>query len=148
MKFDFDGESAEVEQLVGRTRGEIAPLNYADHDYARVRLDEASTEAAITSVSRIADPLSRALVWSALDNAVRDGPPVRGTTAYARGLGKESHAGIMAGLSQTARSVSISGWRSGTSRPRSRACSVPRLMRWRRRSQGRMRRIWPISCSR
>ncbi|MGW9004949.1 aminopeptidase N [Brevibacterium casei] len=104
VKFDFDGESAEVEQLVGRTRGEIALLNYADHDYARVRLDEASTEAAITSVSRIADPLSRALVWSALDNAVRDGllPVQRYLTAYARSLGKESHAGIMAGLSQTA----------------------------------------------
>lgn len=104
VKFDFDGESAEVEQLIGRTRGEIALLNFADHDYARVRLDEASTEAAITSVSRIADPLSRALVWSALDNAVRDGllPVQRYLTAYARSLGKESHAGIMAGLSQTA----------------------------------------------
>lgn len=104
VKFDFSTESAEVEQLIGRTRGEIALLNFADHDYARVRLDEASTETAITSVSRIADPLSRALVWSALDNAVRDGllPVQRYLTAYARSLGKESHAGIMAGLSQTA----------------------------------------------
>src|SRR5699024_2054620 len=53
---------------------------------------------------RIIDPLSRALVWSALDNAVRDGllPVQKYLTAYARSLGKESHAGIMAGLSQTA----------------------------------------------
>ncbi|SMX84671.1 aminopeptidase N [Brevibacterium antiquum] len=102
--FDFSTESAEVEQLVGRTLGDITLVNYADHDYARVRLDPASTEAAIKSVSRIADPLSRALVWSALDSAVRDGllPVQRYLTAYARSLGKESHAGIMAGLSQTA----------------------------------------------
>ncbi|MDN6378195.1 MAG: aminopeptidase N [Brevibacterium aurantiacum] len=104
FSFDFSTESAEVEQLVGRTLGDITLVNYADHDYARVRLDQASTEAAIRSVSRIADPLSRALVWSALDNAVRDGllPVQRYLTAYARSLGKESHAGIMAGLSQTA----------------------------------------------
>ncbi|MCM1011416.1 aminopeptidase N [Brevibacterium sp. XM4083] len=102
--FDFDEESAEVEQLIGRTRGDIALLNYGDHDYARVRLDEASTETAVTAVSRIKDPLSRALVWSALDNAVRDGllPVQRYLTAYARSLGKESNPGIMAGLSQTA----------------------------------------------
>ena len=104
LTFEFSTESAEVEQLVGRTLGDITLLNYSDHDYARVRLDPASTEAAIRSVSRIADPLSRALVWSALDNAVRDGllPVQRYLTAYARSLGKESHAGIMAGLSQTA----------------------------------------------
>ncbi|WP_413333532.1 aminopeptidase N [Brevibacterium sp. GP-SGM9] len=104
LVFEFDTESAEVEHLIGRSRGEITLLNYGDHDYARVRLDEASVETAITSVSRIADPLSRALTWSALDNAVRDGllPVQRYLTAYARSLGKESHAGIMAGLSQTA----------------------------------------------
>ena len=104
ISFDFSTESAEVEQLIGRSLGEITLLNYSDHDYARVRLDPDSTEAAISSVSRIADPLSRALTWSALDNAVRDGllPVQRYLTAYARSLGKESHAGIMAGLSQTA----------------------------------------------
>ncbi|GAA1863631.1 aminopeptidase N [Brevibacterium marinum] len=104
IAFDFSTETAEVEQLVGRTLGEITLLNYSDHDYARVRLDPTSTEAAIRSVSRIADPLSRALVWSALENEVRDGllPVQRYLTAYARSLGKESHAGIMAGLSQTA----------------------------------------------
>ncbi|MCF2586946.1 aminopeptidase N [Brevibacterium sp. UCMA 11752] len=104
FSFDFSTQSAEVEQLAGRTLGDITLVNYSDHDYARVRLDPASTEAAIRSVSRIADPLSRALVWSALENAVRDGllPVQRYLTAYARSLGKESHAGIMAGLSQTA----------------------------------------------
>ncbi len=101
---DFSTQSCEVEQLVGRARGEITLLNYGDHDYAKVRLDPASTETAVTSVSRIIDPLSRALTWSALENAVRDGllPVHRYLTAYARSLGKESHAGIMSGLSQTA----------------------------------------------
>ena len=104
FRFEFSTASAEVEQLIGRSAGVITLLNYSDLDYARVRLDSASTETAITSVSRIIDPLSRALVWSALDNAVRDGllPVQKYLTAYARSLGKESHAGIMAGLSQTA----------------------------------------------
>lgn len=151
VKFDFSTESAEVEQLIGRTRGEIALLNFADHDYARVRLDEASTETAITSVSRIADPLSRALVWSALDNAVRDGllPVQRYLTAYARSLGKESHAGIMAGLSQTAL-LCLDEWVAERNFETAiSGCSVPHSMRWRRRSRGRMRSCtWPISCSR
>jgi aminopeptidase N len=104
FRYEFSTESAEVEQLIGRSAGVITLLNYNDRDYARVRLDPSSTEAAITSASRITDPLSRALVWSALDNAVRDGlmPVQKYLTAYARSLGKESHAGIMAGLSQTA----------------------------------------------
>ncbi|WP_166821947.1 aminopeptidase N [Brevibacterium limosum] len=104
FRFEFSTESAEVEQLIGRSAGVITLLNYNDLDYARVRLDPESMEAAITSASRITDPLSRALVWSALDNAVRDGlmPVQKYLTAYARSLGKESHAGIMAGLSQTA----------------------------------------------
>ncbi|GGC29673.1 hypothetical protein GCM10010974_10310 [Brevibacterium sediminis] len=104
FRFEFSTESADVEQLIGRSAGVITLLNYNDLDYARVRLDPESTEAAVTSASRITDPLSRALVWSALDNAVRDGlmPVQKYLTAYARSLGKESHAGIMAGLSQTA----------------------------------------------
>ena len=104
FRFEFSTESAEVEQLIGRSAGVITLLNFNDLDYARVRLDPESVEAAVTSASRIADPLSRALVWSALDNAVRDGlmPVQKYLTAYARSLGKESHAGIMAGLSQTA----------------------------------------------
>ena len=104
FRFEFSTESADVEQLIGRSAGVITLLNFNDLDYARVRLDPESTEAAVTSASRITDPLSRALVWSALDNAVRDGlmPVQKYLTAYARSLGKESHAGIMAGLSQTA----------------------------------------------
>ncbi|WP_436325967.1 aminopeptidase N [Brevibacterium sp. FAM 27836] len=104
FRFEFSTESAEVEPLIGRSAGVITLLNYNDLDYARVRLDPESTEAAVTSASRITDPLSRALVWSALDNAVRDGlmPVQKYLKAYARSLGKESHAGIMAGLSQTA----------------------------------------------
>ena len=104
FRFEFSTESADVEQLIGRNAGVITLLNFNDLDYARVRLDPESVEAAVTSASRIADPLSRALVWSALDNAVRDGlmPVQKYLTAYARSLGKESHAGIMAGLSQTA----------------------------------------------
>ena len=47
--------------------------NDGDLTYAVVRLDKRSTETALAHMSAIPDPLSRAVAWSALWNAVRDG---------------------------------------------------------------------------
>src|SRR5699024_340393 len=44
FRYEFSTASAEVEQLIGRSAGVITLLNYSDLDYARVRLDPASTE--------------------------------------------------------------------------------------------------------
>ncbi|GAA3791379.1 aminopeptidase N [Streptomyces coacervatus] len=55
-------------------------LNDGDLTYAKIRFDTDSFEAVRTSLSGLPDPLTRAVVWNALRDAVRDGqlPP----TAY------------------------------------------------------------------
>ncbi|MFD8258796.1 aminopeptidase N [Streptomyces griseoluteus] len=55
-------------------------LNDGDLTYAKVRFDPESFETLRTSLSGLPDPLTRAVVWNALRDAVRDGelPP----TAY------------------------------------------------------------------
>ena len=47
--------------------------NDDDRTYAKVRLDDASTDAVARGLSTIDDALARAVVWAALWNAVRDG---------------------------------------------------------------------------
>ncbi|MET9500129.1 aminopeptidase N [Streptomyces sp. NPDC006622] len=48
-------------------------LNDGDLTYTKVRFDAASAQAVGTSLSRLPDPLTRAVVWNALRDAVRDG---------------------------------------------------------------------------
>ncbi|MYM19506.1 aminopeptidase N [Brevibacterium sp. 5221] len=85
-----------IDVLDGATSPDLLLLNYGDDDYAKVRLDERSTRTALRSVTRLGDPMDRAVVWSALNNAMRDGLlPVRDWLgAYCRSLGREEHAGI------------------------------------------------------
>ncbi|MCA5893328.1 aminopeptidase N [Isoptericola sp. NEAU-Y5] len=70
---DVDGERTEVPGLVGRTRPALVLLNDEDLAYAKIRLDDASLAAALEHLSRIADPLTRSLVWGSVWDAVRDG---------------------------------------------------------------------------
>lgn len=102
-EIDFDTARAEVPDLVGVKRPDLLLLNYGDDDFVKVRLDEVSTETALKHVSRFADPMDRALVWSALTNAMRDGllPATDFLTAYSRSLSRETHAGISATLMRT-----------------------------------------------
>jgi aminopeptidase N len=97
---DFAVESCDVPEVGGTRRPDLLLLNHGDHDYCKVRLDAASTATAVRSVTRLPNPLDRALVWSALTNALRDGvlPVPEFLVAYARALSKEPHAGIAAGL--------------------------------------------------
>jgi len=57
---------------VGRARPALILINDDDLAYAKIRLDPVSLEAAIAHLSRIADPLARALVWGAAWDATRD----------------------------------------------------------------------------
>lgn len=102
-EIDFDSARAEVPGLVGVARPDLLLLNYGDDDFVKVRLDDASTQTALKHVSWFADPMDRALVWSALTNAMRDGllPVTDFLTAYSRSLSRETHAGISATLMRT-----------------------------------------------
>ncbi|ANJ26855.1 aminopeptidase N [Agromyces aureus] len=73
VELDVDGERTEVAELVGLARPALVLLNDDDLAYAKIRLDDASHGVALANLSEIEDPLARALVWSSVWDATRDG---------------------------------------------------------------------------
>lgn len=68
----LDVPSEEILSVSG-PRPALLVLNDGDLTYAKVRLDDTSLEAALRGISRIPDPLTRAVVWNSLRDMVRDG---------------------------------------------------------------------------
>ncbi|MFC7969083.1 aminopeptidase N [Streptomyces cinereoruber] len=54
-------------------RPALVVLNDGDLTYTKLRFDEVSAESALRGLSRVPDPLTRAVVWNALRDQVRDG---------------------------------------------------------------------------
>lgn len=108
---DFAQACAPVPALVGQPRPDLLLVGHGDDDFAKVRLDAESTRVALACVTKLPAALDRAVVWSALSNAMRDGllPVVDFLDAYARTLGREPHAGINAGL-RTQALTALSRW--------------------------------------
>ncbi|MFC8511911.1 aminopeptidase N [Streptomyces sp. NPDC057257] len=77
-RLDFDVPQSEPHPLGKRPT--LLLLNDGDLTYAKVRFDDESFEALRAGLSGLPEPLTRAVVWNALRDAVRDGelPP----TAY------------------------------------------------------------------
>ncbi|QAY73853.1 aminopeptidase N [Agromyces protaetiae] len=73
VELDVDGERTDVAELVGLARPDLILLNDDDLAYAKIRLDEASHRVALANLSAFESPLARALVWSAVWDATRDG---------------------------------------------------------------------------
>ncbi|MBY5161038.1 aminopeptidase N [Salsipaludibacter albus] len=69
---DLAAGSVALDDLRGRPRPALVLPNDDDLSYAKVLLDEPSLATVRTHLSTLAEPLPRALVWSALWNAVRD----------------------------------------------------------------------------
>lgn len=59
-----------VEALLGQPCPDFVFPNDGDHDYVRVELDSVSLAGARKGIHRIPDPLTRAMVWSSLWDAV------------------------------------------------------------------------------
>ncbi|MBN9139960.1 MAG: aminopeptidase N [Micrococcales bacterium] len=73
-EFDLAAEEwNEVPELVGLPKPALALLNDDDLAYAKIRMDEGSFGVAIDGLSRIQDPLARALVWGSAWDSTRDG---------------------------------------------------------------------------
>ncbi|MFF2270760.1 aminopeptidase N [Agromyces sp. NPDC058136] len=72
VELDVDGERTDVAELAGVARPDLVLLNDDDLAYAKIRLDEQSQAVAIANLSKIEDPLARALVWSSVWDATRD----------------------------------------------------------------------------
>ena len=73
VELDVQGAKTSVPELVGKTRPDLIVLNDDDLTYAKIRLDESSFATAQAKLSRIEDPLARALVWGSVWDATRDG---------------------------------------------------------------------------
>lgn len=72
VEIDVDGERTEVPELVGQTKPALVLTNDDDLAYAKVRLDDESLATAIAHLSKIHNPLARALVWGSVWDATRD----------------------------------------------------------------------------
>ncbi|GIG29208.1 aminopeptidase N [Cellulomonas marina] len=72
VELDVDGERTEVPELVGQPRPPLLLVNDEDLAYAKVRLDEESLAAAVSSLDAFDDSLPRTLVWGAAWDATRD----------------------------------------------------------------------------
>ncbi|MFI5618392.1 aminopeptidase N [Streptomyces sp. NPDC051567] len=68
----LDVPSDEVVSVSG-TRPDLLLLNDGDLTYTKVRLDDTSLDTALRDLSRIPGPLTRAVLWAALRDMVRDG---------------------------------------------------------------------------
>ncbi|MFF3206041.1 aminopeptidase N [Streptomyces sp. NPDC002962] len=86
-------------QPIGK-RPALVLLNDGDLTYTKVRFDPASFETVRTSLSGLPDPLTRAVVWSALRDAVRDGDlaPTAYLDAARAHLPKETDLALVQGV--------------------------------------------------
>jgi aminopeptidase N len=73
IELDVQGARTVVPELTGKKRPALILLNDDDLTYAKIRLDDLSFVTAQAKLSRIQDPLARALVWGSVWDATRDG---------------------------------------------------------------------------
>ncbi|MFJ3502929.1 aminopeptidase N [Streptomyces sp. NPDC090135] len=86
-------------------RPALVVLNDGDLTYTKLRFDETSEESALRGLSRIPDPLTRAVVWNALRDMVRDGDlaPVEYLAVAGAHLTKETELALVQGVLAFAR---------------------------------------------
>ncbi len=94
-----EGESTDL-GLAAADLPDLLLLNDGDQSFAKVRFDERSLATARTSLRRLADPLARALVWSALWDTCRDAelPAAHFVEAVLAGVDSEADPAVVATL--------------------------------------------------
>ncbi|MDQ0786373.1 aminopeptidase N [Streptomyces sp. B3I8] len=101
VDLDLDPHSSSQLGLdIGGPRPAVVVLNDGDLTYAKVRLDTDSLRTLRTHLSGLPDPLTRAVVWNSLRDAVRDGelaPDVYLETARAH-LPRETDVALVQGV--------------------------------------------------
>ena len=81
---------------VDAPEADLVVLNDSDHTYAKVRLDEHSLVTALVGLREIEDELTRAVVWTALWQATRDGelPVSTYLSTVANNIGADSNSAV------------------------------------------------------
>ncbi len=86
-EIDVAGPRTVVAELAGAERPDLILVNDEDLTYCKVRFDEGSLATLRAGLGDIADPMARALAWSAVWNLTRDGlMPARDYLRLVRGL--------------------------------------------------------------
>ncbi|MDR2896359.1 MAG: aminopeptidase N [Propionibacteriaceae bacterium] len=73
IETDIDGDLTELPALAGQIIPDLLVVNDQDLSYAKLRLDDNSRVNLPRVITRIEDPLTRALIWGLLWDALRDG---------------------------------------------------------------------------
>lgn len=100
-------------------RPALVVLNDGDLTYTKLRFDETSEESALRGLSRIPDPLTRAVVWNALRDMVRDGDlaPVEYLAVAGAHLTEETELALVQGVLAFARHQIADHYVSADERP-------------------------------
>ena len=72
IELDVVGANTEVKDLIGKKRPDLILINDDDFTYAKIRLDEVSIKTATNHLNKIESSLSRALIWGAMWDMLRD----------------------------------------------------------------------------
>ncbi len=104
---DVTGPRTVVPALAGQPRPDLILVNDDDLTYCKARFDERSLETLRAHLGAIADPLARALCWSALWNMTRDAlMPARDFLTLVRNFGgAEAEIGVLQMVHSWARSA-------------------------------------------
>ncbi|WP_225844589.1 aminopeptidase N [Streptomyces sp. HPF1205] len=104
---DVAGPVTAVGELSGQERPDLVLVNDEDLTYCKMRFDAASLATVGERLGDIADPLARALTWSAVWNLTRDAlMPARDYLRLVlRFAGRESDIGVLQSLHLQARSA-------------------------------------------
>ncbi|MFF8974104.1 aminopeptidase N [Streptomyces sp. NPDC014995] len=106
---DVDGPRTVVTELAGAEAPELVLVNDEDLTYCKIRFDETSLETLRDHLGSVADPLARALCWSALWNLTRDAllPARDFVDLVLRFAGRESDIGVLQMLHAWAQSALV-----------------------------------------
>ena len=92
----IDRGATRVEGFAGSADGTVLLLNDGDETYAKVRFDAGSRAALPAVLPDLDDPLARAVIWTAVIDAVRDGelPPAEFLALVVAALPGERQEGV------------------------------------------------------
>lgn len=97
FEIDVEGKESPVKELKGLKLPALILINDEDLTYAKIRLDEHSLNTATKEIASIDSSLSRALIWGAVWDMVRDGEVASGKylDLVLAGLAAETDIGLV-----------------------------------------------------